>query len=97
MSGRRVGREVGRERVAYDVMRPKALRKRDEVERKRKGFPLHKSASSFLNYTSLISLISLSLCKCDRSSGMYVCATLLFFKFGRGVKPSVKMTLTEVF
>jgi len=31
ISGRRVGREVGRERVAYDVMRPKALRKRDEV------------------------------------------------------------------
>jgi len=31
MGGRRVGREAGRERVAYDVMRPKALRKRDEV------------------------------------------------------------------
>ena len=31
ISGRRVGREAGRERVAYDVMRPKALRKRDEV------------------------------------------------------------------
>ena len=31
MSGRRVRREAGRERVAYDVMRPKALRKRDEV------------------------------------------------------------------
>jgi len=31
ISGRRVGREVGRERVAYDVMRLKALRKRDEV------------------------------------------------------------------
>ena len=31
MSGRRVGREAGRERVAYDVMRPKALRKRDEM------------------------------------------------------------------
>ena len=31
ISGRRVGREVGWERVAYDVMRPKALRKRDEV------------------------------------------------------------------
>jgi len=33
MGGRRVGREAGRERVAYDVMRPKALRKRDEVAR----------------------------------------------------------------
>ena len=32
ISGRRVGREVGRERVVYDVMRPKALQKRDEVE-----------------------------------------------------------------
>jgi len=31
MSGRRVGREAGRERVAYDVMRPKALQKRDEM------------------------------------------------------------------
>ena len=31
MSGRRVGREAGQEWVAYDVMRPKALRKRDEV------------------------------------------------------------------
>ena len=31
ISGRRVGREAGRERVAYDVMRPKALGKRDEV------------------------------------------------------------------
>jgi len=31
MSGRWVGREAGRERVAYNVMRPKALRKRDEV------------------------------------------------------------------
>ena len=31
MSGRRVGREAGRERVAYNVMRPKALQKRDEV------------------------------------------------------------------
>ena len=31
MSGRRVGREAGREQVAYDVMRPKALRKRDEM------------------------------------------------------------------
>jgi len=31
MSGRRVRREAGRERVAYNVMRPKALRKRDEV------------------------------------------------------------------
>ena len=31
MSGRRVGREAGQERVAYNVMRPKALRKRDEV------------------------------------------------------------------
>ena len=31
MSGRQVGREAGRERVAYDVMRPKALRKRDEM------------------------------------------------------------------
>jgi len=31
ISGRQVGREAGRERVAYDVMRPKALRKRDEV------------------------------------------------------------------
>jgi len=31
ISGRRVGREAGRERVAYDVMRPKALWKRDEV------------------------------------------------------------------
>jgi len=31
ISGRRVGREAGRERVAYDVMRPKALRKRDEM------------------------------------------------------------------
>ena len=30
-SGRRVRREVGREWVAYDVMRLKALRKRDEV------------------------------------------------------------------
>ena len=29
--GRRVGREAGWEQVAYDVMRPKALRKRDEV------------------------------------------------------------------
>ena len=31
MSGRRVRREAGREWVAYDVMRLKALRKRDEV------------------------------------------------------------------
>jgi len=31
ISGRRVRREAGQERVAYDVMRPKALRKRDEV------------------------------------------------------------------
>jgi len=31
ISGRRVRREVGREQVAYDVIRPKALRKRDEV------------------------------------------------------------------
>jgi len=31
ISGRWVGREAGREWVAYDVMRPKALRKRDEV------------------------------------------------------------------
>jgi len=31
MSGRRVGREAGRERVAYNVMRPRALWKRDEV------------------------------------------------------------------
>jgi len=31
ISGRRVGGEAGRERVAYDVMRLKALRKRDEV------------------------------------------------------------------
>ena len=31
ISGRRVGREAGWERVVYDVMRPKALRKRDEV------------------------------------------------------------------
>ena len=31
ISGRRVGREAGRERVAYGVMQPKALRKRDEV------------------------------------------------------------------
>jgi len=31
ISGRRVGREAGQEWVAYDVMRPKALRKRDEV------------------------------------------------------------------
>ena len=31
ISGRRVGREAGRERVEYDVMRPKVLRKRDEV------------------------------------------------------------------
>ena len=31
ISGRRVGREAGQERVAYDVMQPKALRKRDEV------------------------------------------------------------------
>jgi len=31
ISGRRVGREVGREWVAYDVMQPKALRKRDKV------------------------------------------------------------------
>ena len=31
ISGRRVGGEAGRERVAYDVMQPKALRKRDEV------------------------------------------------------------------
>ena len=31
MSGRRVGREAGWEWVAYDIMRPKALRKRDEM------------------------------------------------------------------
>ena len=31
ISGRPVGREAGRERVVYNVMRPKALRKRDEV------------------------------------------------------------------
>jgi len=31
ISGRWVGREAGREQVAYDVMRPKALRKRDEL------------------------------------------------------------------
>ena len=31
ISRRRVGREAGQEWVAYDVMRPKALRKRDEV------------------------------------------------------------------
>ena len=31
ISRRRVGREAGRERVAYDVMRLKALRKRDKV------------------------------------------------------------------
>jgi len=31
ISGRRVGREAGREQVAYDVMQPKVLRKRDEV------------------------------------------------------------------
>jgi len=31
ISGRRVGREAGWERVAYNVMRPKVLRKRDEV------------------------------------------------------------------
>jgi len=31
ISGKRVGREAGREWVAYDVIRPKALQKRDEV------------------------------------------------------------------
>ena len=31
ISGRRVGRGAGRKWVAYDVMRPKALRKRDKV------------------------------------------------------------------
>ena len=31
ISGRRVGREAGRERVVYDIMRPKALRKGDEM------------------------------------------------------------------
>jgi len=31
ISGRRVGREAGWEQVAYDVMRPKALQKRDKV------------------------------------------------------------------
>jgi len=31
ISGRRVRREVGQERVAYDVMQLKALRKRDKV------------------------------------------------------------------
>jgi len=31
MSGRQVRREAGWERVAYDVMRPKALWKRDEM------------------------------------------------------------------
>jgi len=31
ISGRQVGREAGREQVVYDVMRPKALRKRDEM------------------------------------------------------------------
>ena len=31
ISGRRVGREAGWKRVAYDVMPPKALQKRDEV------------------------------------------------------------------
>jgi len=31
ISGRRVGRKAGRERVAYNVMRLKALRKIDEV------------------------------------------------------------------
>jgi len=31
ISGRWVRREAGQEWVAYDVMRPKALRKRDEV------------------------------------------------------------------
>ena len=31
ISGRRVRREADWERVAYDVMQPKALRKRDEV------------------------------------------------------------------
>ena len=31
ISGRWVGREAGREQVAYDVIQPKALRKRDEV------------------------------------------------------------------
>jgi len=31
MSGRQIRREAGQEQVAYDVMRPKALRKRDEV------------------------------------------------------------------
>jgi len=30
-SGRWVGRESGWERVVYDVMRPKALQKRDKV------------------------------------------------------------------
>ena len=31
ISGRQAGREAGRERVVYDVMRLKALRKRDKV------------------------------------------------------------------
>ena len=31
ISGWQVGRKAGQERVAYDVMQPKALRKRDEV------------------------------------------------------------------
>jgi len=45
ISGRQVGREVGQERVAYDVMQPKALRKRDEMagagaEAEAEGVPL---------------------------------------------------------
>ena len=43
ISRRRVGREAGQERVAYDVMRPKVLRKRDEVagaEAEAEGVPL---------------------------------------------------------
>jgi len=31
ISGRWIGREADREQVAYDVMRPKVLQKRDEL------------------------------------------------------------------
>ena len=69
ISGRRVRREAGQERVAYDVMRPKALQKRDEVvgagaeaegrrESEAEGVPLTEAYCGHIHNMTLINQLN---------------------------------------
>jgi len=87
ISGRRVRREAGREQVAYDVMRPKALQKRDEVAGVRSGSGRQAGVGSIRGspYTDHLLLYQKCIKETPQNHSRSVHQCVFFYYLNRGV------------